>query len=175
MTSWSSLLTSLDAKADHISRAQSEAQSVVNGQLQSVLSATQLGLESVDQKLSEVDSKVGEISSTQEVLGGTVRKISSKLTELHSLRLQSKHRHSVQGGGPHSGQGGHGHACSEMKEKVEKIFDRITSGADDVTGENSDVELSLQQVKIIQIVELCEKYHAALYLRKRHRCIEIPD
>ena len=63
VTSWSSLLTSLDAKADHISRAQSEAQSVVNGQLQSVLSATQLGLESVGQKWSEVDSKVGEISS----------------------------------------------------------------------------------------------------------------
>ena len=147
MTSWSSLLTSLDAKADHISRAQSEAQSVVNGQLQSVLSATQLGLESVGQKVSELDSKVGEISSSQELLGGAMRKISSKMTELHSLRVQSKHRHSGQGGGPHSGgQGGHGHACSEMRDKVEKIYDRITSGADDITGGTSDVELSLQQV-----------------------------
>ena len=33
-----------------------------------------------------------------------------------------------------------------MKDKVEKIYDRITSGADDITGGSSDVELSLQQV-----------------------------
>ena len=116
-------------------------------QLTSILSSTQLGMETVTQQVSELDSKVREVASNQEELTSDVKKVTKKVTELHTLRTQSpkQHRHSAGGHSSGGGGGGH-HVCAEVREKVNKIYDRVVSSGIVADATGSDVELSLSQV-----------------------------
>ena len=170
-------MTAVDAKADHLSRAQAEQQAVINGQvscpqndgqmtdierhflnffshvctclqLTSILSSTRLGFEGVSQQVSELDSKVRDISSNQDELTVDVEKTKQKVSELHTLRTQSAAAKQHRQHSGHSGGGHHG-LCSEVRDKVSKIYDRVVSlgesGVPDAAS-GSDVDLSLMQV-----------------------------
>ena len=102
--------------------------------------------------MSELDSKVRDISSNQDELTADVEKTKQKVTELHTLRTQSAAAKQHRQHSGHSGGGHHG-VCSEVRDKVSKIYDRVVSsgesGATDASS-GSDVDLSLMQVHSIK-------------------------
>ena len=134
VTSWAALMTSVDSKVDHISRAQAEQQSLVNGQLSTLQSSLTLGLEGVKEQITGLETRIRTLEITQEDIYEDVKNTNVKIEGLHSIRTRQRHY-------PHRNVTHHGGGvCSELKETVKLIYDKVNSNSGRTEGEDIDFD-----------------------------------
>jgi hypothetical protein len=148
-TSWADLMTTVESKIDHISRAQAEQHTLVGGQLSRLQSAVSLGLEQINERVTIMENKLRTFSSKQDETLQSLETVKEKVVDIHKTSASSgnsrKHSSRVLDGNPsqrnkstNSSHSSH-HLCTEVKQtirtmdnKIDYMYKRINIGSDAV-------------------------------------------
>jgi len=141
VTSWAALMSSVDSKVDHISRAQAEQQSVLNGQLSTLQSSLSLGLESVADRINNLETRMrSTVESSSQQTKEQLKTMKDKVASLHGAcaihRAAARQQQQLIGGSGHAGatagnqlRSGHHGICAEIKDTVKSIYEKVTASS----------------------------------------------